>query len=908
MNRKQMSKEQQQRSSGGAPADRTAAAHAGDPAKASPEARRLHFDVTGMSCAACQVRVERVVGKVAGVKSVAVNLLKNSMEVVPADASPEAVDALSATICAAVSEVGYGASRSDGGRGKTAGAAKPSRADEARREAAEIRTRLVWSVASLALLMYVSMGVMAGLPAPEWLGSHEAGLLRGVLQLLLSLPALFLNRVFFTRGFKALWNRAPSMDSLIAVGASSAFVYGAWVLLEASLMAGRGQVHEAIELSHGLYFESAAMIVTLITVGKWLEARAKGRTTDALEQLAALAPKTAVVMRDGREVALAVEAVRPGDHVVLLTGSTIPVDGVVISGSGSVDESAMTGESIPVEKKAGDALTGATLVSTGHFIMRAERVGADTALAQIIRLVDEATSGKAPVARLADRVSGVFVPVVIGIALVTLLVWLLLGESLAFALTCAISVLVISCPCSLGLATPTAIMVGTGRGARRGILFKTAAALEMLGRTQAVVLDKTGTITTGKPVVTGLVPAAPGLETPLLMTAASLESVSEHPLGAAIVKAANARSLPRQPVEDFTQTAGQGICARIGKRRWFAGNARMAEALGAAIPSELAAAADAAARSGETPLFIGSAGEGGAAGSLLGMIRVADEIKPDSPAAVKALAELGVSVTMLTGDNEATARAIASRCGITQLVAGVLPAGKAAEVSRIRAEGRRVAMVGDGVNDAPALAAADTGVAIGAGTDVAIASADVVLMKSRLTDVAAAIELSRATLRNIRQNLFWAFFYNAVGIPVAAGLFASSGLTLSPMIAAAAMSLSSFCVVTNALRLRLFRPRVTESVMASTPAAAAPQLQRTQDAANASKEKQMTEKTIHIDGMHCNHCTGSVEKALKALPGVDAVEVSLEKKSARVEADLFVTDDMLRQTVEGLGFKVTGID
>lgn len=878
-----------------APAQSTPSASSAPAAPDAGRTCRLRFDVTGMSCAACQARVEKVTAAVEGVDCAVVNLLKNTMEVETRVADTAA---LTSAIEAAVAEAGYGASRSEGSDGPKKG---PSRAEEAEAAAREVRTRLVWSVGSLVVLMYVSMGAMMGIPMPEWLGRDEAGLMRGVLQLLLSLPPLFLNRVFFIRGFKALWMRAPNMDSLIAVGASAAFIYGCWVLLEASWMAGLGMTEHALHLIHGLYFEGAAMIVTLITVGKWLEARAKGKTTGAIERLVALAPQTAVVLKDGREVVVAREAVKSGDFVVLKTGATIPVDGVVTEGSGSVDESAMTGESIPVEKTVGDAVTGATLVASGRLVMQALRVGEDTALAQIIRLVDEATSTKAPVARLADRVSGVFVPVVIAIALLTLGVWLMLGESFGFALTCAISVLVISCPCALGLATPTAIMVGAGQGAKRGILFKTAAALELLGRVDAAVLDKTGTVTTGKPVVAGLAPAMPGLETPLLMTAASLESASEHPLAAAIVAAAKEKNLPLQPSSDFKQTAGQGISAKIGRRRYFAGNARMAEALGVPIPDTLRQAADAAAAAGETPLFVGSVPEADAPGTLLGLVRVADQVKPDSPEAVAALEKLGIEVTMLTGDNEATARAIAAKTGISRVVAGVLPGGKAEEVGRLHAAGRRVLMVGDGVNDAPALAAADVGAAIGAGTDVAIASADVVLMKSRLTDVVRAVELSRATMRNIRENLFWAFIYNAVGIPIAAGVFASEGLTLSPMIAAAAMSLSSFSVVTNALRLRFFKPKLVPEGAPASPT--------TRPVANGpAKEGKMTQKTIHIEGMHCGHCTASVEKALKALPGVEAVTVSLEKKQAVVDADLFVTDEMLRATVEGAGFKVIGIE
>ena len=869
------------------------------PAAPPAPACRLHFDVTGMSCAACQARVEKVVSGLDGVEAVAVNLLKNTMEVTPKDSTE--VDHLTQIIEAAVSEAGYGASRTDGGAKRSGDSSQaPSRAEAAAAEAAEVRTRLIYSITFLVLLMYVSMGSMMGLPMPEWLGSHESGLMRGILQLVLSLPPLFLNRVFFTRGLKALWHRAPSMDSLIAVGAGAAFIYGVWVLSEAAYWAGAGQVDHALHLAHGLYFEGAAMIVTLITVGKWLEARAKGKTTDAIEKLAALAPKTALVLRDGKEVTVAREDVVMGDLVVLKTGASIPVDGVVVEGAGSVDESAMTGESIPVEKKPGDALTGATLVSSGRFVMKALRVGDDTALAQIIKLVDEATSSKAPIARLADRVSGVFVPVVIGIALLVLIVWLLLGRDFSFALTCAISVLVISCPCALGLATPTAIMVGTGRGARRGILFKSAEALELLGKIDCAVLDKTGTVTEGKPKVERVTPAAQGLEAPLLMIAASLESASEHPLGSAVVAAAKNRNLPTQPVTEFLQTSGQGISARIGKKSYFAGNARMVEALGLQLPPALEAAAKQAAESGETPLFVGQSPEGDAPGNILGLLGLADPIKPDSAAAIAAMKSLGIEVTLLTGDNEATAKAIAKRAGIDRVIAGVLPSGKAQEVMNLQARGKTVLMVGDGVNDAPALASADVGAAIGAGTEVAIASADLVLMRSRLGDVPAAVELSRAVMRNIRENLFWAFIYNMIGIPIAAGVFAGMGLTLSPMIAAAAMSLSSFSVVSNALRLRFFKPKHDVDADANLPSNIHSNL--------SSKEKKMAKKVIHIEGMHCGHCTSAVEKALKALPGIDAVEVSLEKKEAQVEADLFVTDDMLRATVEGAGFKVTGID
>ena len=759
---------------------------------------RMHFNVTGMSCAACQARVEKVVSGLDGVENVAVNLLKNTMEVTPKDASQ--ANELTQAIEAAVSEAGYGAQRTDPGA-KNASAV-PSRAETAAAEAAEVKTRLIYSIVFLVLLMYVSMGSMMGLPMPDWLGSHESGLLRGVLQLVLSLPPLFLNRVFFVRGFRALCHRAPSMDSLIAVGAGAAFIYGVWVLAEASYWAGAGQIDHALHLAHGLYFEGAAMIVTLITVGKWLEARAKGRTTDAIEKLAALAPKTAVVLRDGKEVTVAREAVAAGDLVVLKTGASIPVDGIVTEGSGSVDESAMTGESIPVEKKPGDALTGATLVSSGRFVMKALRVGDDTALAQIIKLVDEATSSKAPIARLADRVSGVFVPVVIGIALLTLVVWLFLGRDFSFALTCAISVLVISCPCALGLATPTAIMVGTGRGAEMGVLFKSAEALEALRGVDAVVLDKTGTITRGKPQVTDVLPAPGVTEKALLKLAATLEAGSEHPLAEAVMAHTGELGIVPRSASDFVAVPGRGVTAREGANAVAAGNARLMAELGVDVDAEVL---DGLARDGKTPLMFAKNGR------LMGIVAVADQVKPTSAAAIAALRTLGVSPVMLTGDNDVTAAAIAREVGLAgdEVIANVLPADKERHVSELQEAGHRVAMVGDGINDSPALARADVGLAIGAGADIAKEGADVVLMHSDLLDVARSVELSRAVIRNIKQDLFWALCYNACGIPLAAGVFFPLlGWQLSPMFGAAAMSLSSVCVVSNALRLRGFRPRV----------------------------------------------------------------------------------------------------
>ncbi len=852
-----------------------------------------------MSCAACAARVEKVTSGVPQVASATVNLLKNTMAVELAPgADPQAV---CEAISAAVGGAGYSAKLHDAHA--KLGAAAPAAGTRSDEDplAAHWR-RLCWSAAFLVVLMYVSMGPMVGLPMPSWLDGDENRLVNALLQFLLALPPIFLNRGFFIRGFRALWLRAPNMDSLIAVGAGAALAYGVWTLLLIARLAGRGDAAAAIALSHNLYFEGAATILTLITIGKYLEARAKGKTTGAIEALLALAPREAVVLRNGEEVSVPRDDVKPGDQVVLRTGATVPVDGIVLEGEGELDESAMTGESRPVAKKKGDALTGATLVASGRFLMRATRVGDDTTLAQIIRLVDEATSSKAPVARMADRVSGIFVPAVILIALATLLIWLALGESFAFAMTNAVAVLVISCPCALGLATPTAIMVGTGQGAKRGILFKTAAALEAMGGVTDAVLDKTGTVTAGKPVVAGVHPANPAFSAPLLITAASLEHPSEHPLAKAIVRAAAERKLPFQPVTDFRQIAGRGLTAKLGTRTYFAGNASLAADVRCAIPDALAQAAAAAEKRGETAIWIGEAGSAEKEGMLLGMLRLADEPKPDSAAAVKALQSMGIRVTMLTGDAPAVAEAVAARCGIEHVIAGVLPQDKAEHVAALKRKGRKVLMVGDGVNDAPALAAADVGAAIGAGTDVAIASADVVLMKSSLFDVATAVELSRATMRNIRENLFWAFIYNAVGIPIAAGVFAGEGLTLNPMIAAAAMSLSSFSVVTNALRLRFFKPKHQPQSIETAPASSS-------NAAGASqKEIPMKEKTIHIEGMHCGHCTASVEKALSALPGVEVVEVSLEKKAAVVKAEDFVTDDMLKETVKGAGFTATSVD
>ncbi len=875
----------------------------------------LKFAVAGMSCAACSARVEKVAKSVPGVARASVNLLKNTMQVELAEGVDEALAA--EAVCAAVADAGYGAFWTNAPASKRRGgaddAAEKSRAQKEAEEAAkDMKRRLAWSIGFLVVLMYVSMGPMMGVPMPSWLGGDENGIMRAVLQLLLTIPPVFLNRVFFTRGIKALFMRAPNMDSLIAVGAGAALAYGIWALLKMTALAGAGDAAAALHLAHSLYFEGAAMIVTLITVGKFLEARAKGKAADAVERLLALAPRDAIVKRNGIEIRIPRGEVVKGDIVVLKTGMTVPVDGIGVVGIASVDESAMTGESIPVSKKEGDELIGATLVVSGRLEMRATKVGDDTALAQIIRLVDEATSSKAPLSRLADKVSGVFVPVVIGIAALTFIVWMLLGETTEFALTNAIAVLVISCPCALGLATPTAVMVGAGQGAKRGILFKSAAALEAMGSIERVVLDKTGTVTEGRPVLVEAVPAAAGLETPLLMIAASIEKSSEHPLGAAIVKKADERGLSFMPVSRFEQVEGRGILGRIGGKTYFVGNAEMAIEHAGAIPENLKTMGDEAAASGETPLYAGISGltaegtECGEAqsGSIMGILLVADPIKNDSAAAVDALKKLGVEVSMLTGDNEKTARSVAGRVGIEDVIAGVKPAQKAECVERIKKEGRRVLMVGDGVNDAPALAAAHVGAAIGAGTDVAIASADVVLMKSSIFDVAATIELSRATVRNIRQNLFWAFIYNAIGIPIAAGIFAWKGLTLNPMIAAAAMSLSSFSVVTNALRLRFFKPKFNRPAPAAEDASASriPAFE-----SKSEKAKEAERRVVDVAGMHCGHCTAAVERELCRLSGVHAAKASLDDMTAVVFCSALLSDDAIRSAVEAAGFKALAI-
>ena len=853
------------------------------------------FDVTGMSCAACQVRVEKSVRKLEGVSDVSVNLLKNTMEVEFDDSriSEEG-------IVTAVEKAGYGAiPRDDRAEAKPGKAAEPPR-DIAKEEYGKMKRRLAWSLVFAVPLFYISMGHMMGWPLPAVLLGTENSMVFALTLLLLAVPVAFINRKFFIGGFRNLLHLSPNMDSLIAMGSGAALAYGIYALYRIAYALGHGDAVAAHAFSMDLYFESAGMILTLITLGKTLEARAKGRTSDAIRKLMDLAPKTAVVIRDGREAEIPIEELRKGDTAVVRGGSSIPADGSVIDGSGAVDESAITGESIPVDKAAGDKLTGATVLSSGYLLMRVESVGEDTALEKIIRLVDEATSSKAPIAKLADRVSGVFVPIVIAIALVSAIAWLAAGESFGFALSIAISVLVISCPCALGLATPTAIMVGTGRGASSGILIKSAEALETLHSIDTVVLDKTGTITEGRPAVTDII-ARSGIDAmDLLGKAASVEKLSGHPLGEAIVREAESRSIALDDASGFSAEAGRGVSALIGGRRIEGGNRKVL----ASYPDELRELEERLADEGKTPLFFTEDG------AFIGVIALADTIKPTSRAAIGRLHDMGIRTVMLTGDNSRTASAIQRQAGTDSFIAEVLPSGKDSEVRKLQEQGRKVAMVGDGINDAPALARADAGIAIGAGTDIAIESADIVLMRSDLSDVPRAIELGKATMRNIKENLFWALFYNAVCIPVAAGvLYPAFGMKLSPMIGAAAMSFSSVFVVSNALRLRFFHgstqkggedASAEDAIQARIGSIALPDEDR--------EGEETMSKRINVEGMMCQHCVKHVHDALQNVPGVKSVDVSLEEKRALVECDGSVSDDALRAAVVDEGYEVTGIE
>ena len=853
------------------------------------------YTVTGMSCAACSARVEKAVKAVPGVTSCSVSLLTNSMGV-------EGTASASA-IVKAVQEAGYGASPKDAAA-ETPSAELDALADH---ETPRLKKRLIASLVFLAVLMYFSMGhMMWGWPLPHWFdGNHVA---MGLVQLLLAGIVMVINQKFFISGFKGLLHRAPNMDTLVALGSSASFLWSTYALFAMTRAQVDGNDVLVMHYMMELYFESAAMILTLITVGKMLEARSKGKTTDALKSLMKLAPQTATLLREGAEVTVPIAQVKKGDLFVVRPGENIPVDGLVLEGSSAVNESALTGESIPVDKTAGDKVSAATTNQSGFLKCEATRVGEDTTLAQIIRMVSDAAATKAPIAKIADTVSGFFVPAVISISVLTTLVWLLLGREFGYALARGISVLVISCPCALGLATPVAIMVGNGLGARNGILFKTAASLEAAGRTQIVALDKTGTITSGEPRVTDILPAGGVSESELLTLAASLEQKSEHPLAKAVLAYAETETIACPDVTDFAALPGNGLSARLDGMEIYGGNAEFI-ATKASVPAELQAEAARLAAEGKTPLFFGGAGR------LMGVIAVADTLKEDSPRAIRELQNMGIRVVMLTGDNQRTADAIGRQAGVDEVIAGVLPDGKEAVIRRLQESGK-VAMVGDGINDAPALTRADTGIAIGAGTDVAIDAADVVLMNSRLSDVPAAIRLSRATLRNIHENLFWAFIYNIIGIPLAAGVFIPFGLTLNPMFGAAAMSLSSFCVVSNALRLNLFDLHSTrhdrKPKSAALPAApvqpAAAENTAEPVSAPVVKEDNAMKKTLHVEGMMCGHCEARVKKALEALPAVDEAVVSHEAGTAIVTLNAEVSDADLKKAVEDQDYKVTGIE
>ena len=853
------------------------------------------YTVTGMSCAACSARVEKAVKAVPGVTSCSVSLLTNSMGV-------EGTASASA-IVKAVQEAGYGASPK-AAAAETSSAELDALADH---ETPRLKKRLIASLVFLAVLMYFSMGhMMWGWPLPHWFdGNHVA---MGLVQLLLAGIVMVINQKFFISGFKGLLHRAPNMDTLVALGSSASFLWSTYALFAMTRAQVDGNDALVMHYMMELYFESAAMILTLITVGKMLEARSKGKTTDALKSLMKLAPQTATLLREGAEVTVPIAQVKKGDLFVVRPGENIPVDGLVLEGSSAVNESALTGESIPVDKAAGDKVSAATTNQSGFLKCEATRVGEDTTLAQIIRMVSDAAATKAPIAKIADTVSGFFVPAVISISVLTTLVWLLLGREFGYALARGISVLVISCPCALGLATPVAIMVGNGLGARNGILFKTAASLEAAGRTQIVALDKTGTITSGEPRVTDILPAEGVSESELLTLAASLEQKSEHPLAKAVLAYAETETIACPDVTDFAALPGNGLSARLDGMEIYGGNAEFI-ATKASVPAELRAEAARLAAEGKTPLFFGGAGR------LMGVIAVADTLKEDSPRAIRELQNMGIRVVMLTGDNRRTADAIGRQAGVDEVIAGVLPDGKEAVIRRLQESGK-VTMVGDGINDAPALTRADTGIAIGAGTDVAIDAADVVLMNSRLSDVPAAIRLSRATLRNIHENLFWAFIYNIIGIPLAAGVFIPFGLTLNPMFGAAAMSLSSFCVVSNALRLNLFDLHSTKHdrkpKSAALPAApvqpAAAENTAEPVSAPVVKEDNAMKKTLHVEGMMCGHCEARVKKALEALPAVDEAVVSHEAGTAIVTLNAEVSDADLKKAVEDQDYKVTGIE
>lgn len=860
------------------------------------------YDITGMTCSACSAHVEKAVKKLEGMKNVSVNLLQNSMTV----EYDESI-LTSQNIIDAVVDAGYGASLKDSGK-NTGSPVQTKKENTAEKSAKDMKKRLISSLCFLVPLMYVSMGHMLGAPLPQILSPEFNPLIFALVQLFLTLPVMYINRKYFRNGFKTLFKGSPNMDSLIAIGSGASAVYSIYVIFKMAYSMGFGDMMTAHHLAMDLYFESAAMILTLITLGKYFEARSKKRTSDALTKLMNLAPKTAVVERNGEEIEIPSEQVTAGDIVIIKPGQSIPVDGIIVEGRGSVDQSAITGESIPEEKTVGSAVIGATVNKTGYFKFKATKVGEDTALAQIIKLVEEAGGSKAPIAKLADKVSGVFVPIVITIAIITTAVWMILGYPFNFALTMGISVLVISCPCALGLATPTAIMVGTGKGAESGILIKSAEALETAHLINTVVLDKTGTITMGTPTVTDVIPVKGESPESLVSLALSLEKLSEHPLSDAIVKYGKETVAKLLETKNFFTKEGEGIGAEIEGRKILAGNLKMMHNNGIAT-DKWEEAASSLAQEGKTPLYFA------ADGKLLGIIAVADIIKPTSPQAVAEFEKMGIDVVMLTGDNAKTAEAIRKKAGVKRVVAQVMPQDKAAEVQRLQKEGKKVAMIGDGINDAPALTSADVGIAIGAGTDIAIESADVVLMKSDLLDGVNAVKLSKAVIKNIKENLFWAFFYNVIGIPIAAGVFYWAGLTLNPMIGAAAMSFSSVFVVSNALRLKFFKPLKSSEYCSG----ACPINEKTDSSVNVSyieastekqtkkeKEKIKMEKTIIIEGMMCMHCTARVQKALEDIEGVTA-HMDLDKKAAYLTLEKEVPDEVLTKAVTDAGYQVVTI-
>ena len=844
----------------------------------------IQYIVTGMSCAACSARVEKAVSKVPGVTSCSVSLLTNSMGVEGTATEQE--------IIKAVKDAGYGASKKGEGAAKVQPAQALAGEDMLKdRETPVLKRRLIASVGFLIVLMYFSMGhMMWGWPVPGFMKDNHV--MMGLLQMLLTITVMVINQKFFISGFKGLIHRAPNMDTLVALGSGASFVYSTYALFAMTDAQMHGDMDAVMSYMHDFYFESAAMILALITVGKMLEARSKGKTTDALKGLMKLAPKTAVVIRGEKEVQVSIEQVQKGDCFVVKPGENIPVDGEVIEGNSAVNESALTGESIPVDKAVGDKVSAATVNQSGYLKCRATRVGEDTTLSQIIQMVSDAAATKAPIAKIADRVSGVFVPTVITIAVITIIVWLITGQSIGFALSRGIAVLVISCPCALGLATPVAIMVGNGMGARNGIMFKTAVSLEETGKMQIVALDKTGTITSGEPKVTDIIPAAGVTEDTLLKCAYALENKSEHPLARAILEKAKEENAGIEEVTGFQALLGNGLTAILDGHTLYGGNHTFISSK-VSVDGDIQKKAEKLAEAGKTPLFFGNEDR------LLGVIAVADVIKEDSPQAIKELQNMGIHVVMLTGDNERTAKAIGQQAGVDEVIAGVLPEGKEQVIRKLKEKGK-VAMVGDGINDAPALTRADMGIAIGAGTDVAIDAADVVLMKSRLSDVPAAIRMSRATLRNIHENLFWAFFYNIIGIPLAAGVwYPLFGWKLNPMFGAAAMSLSSFCVVSNALRLNLFK---------MYDASKDKKLKAKKEKKRSKKEDKTMKKIMHIEGMMCGHCEAAVKKALEALPQVDEAVVSHETGTAELTLNAEIADDVLEKTVEDKDYTVTSVE